>query len=310
MLTEKLPDLALPVNAGVAAQLEYMITQHRLPHAIVIEGAVEEKNVRLATLLAQAWLCRCESVLGGECRVCRILGSGGKHSDFEIITAQNASGAIPVDEIRALHGKAGRTPNEADGMAFLLQNGDKMQRQAQNAFLKLFEEPPDGVLFMLTCRSCMKLLETIRSRACIIHVEWSDEGVQGEGEDAQDELERFAREFAVSLLSKNDMDCVVLTGRFSQTNPSKSAAARREFIELLGLLREIFRQALLISVGAGSVLRPADEAAGRLAAVLAPERLQSMIEQLDPLERAAVNNATLSLVATAACVKLRSAAGL
>ncbi len=35
---------------------------------------------------------------------------------------------------------------------------------AQNALLKLFEEPPAGVLFLLTCDNRSKLLETVQSR--------------------------------------------------------------------------------------------------------------------------------------------------
>lgn len=315
-LAQRLPDLALPVNAVTASMLERMISGRRIPHAIVIEGDDKTKNTRLATIIAQAWLCACEQPLGGECRPCLTLGTGGGHADFEIVSAVSASGAIPVDEIRALHLKAGRAPTEADGMAFLLENGDLMQRQAQNAFLKLFEEPPDGVLMMLTCRSRMKLLETIRSRACILRVEWSEtqeetvDEAEKERRSAQAELESFAERFALALIAKDDADALILSARFSPSAPAQNAAARRDFIELTGLLAELLRKAMLLAAGAGSVLKAPCEAAQRLSSNVPPERLQMMLDILPELERAATNNAAMSLVTAAACVKLRTAAGL
>lgn len=47
--------------------------------------------------------------------------------------------------------------------------------QAQNAFLKVFEEPPQNVIFVLTCKSATSLLETIRSRARVLSLYPADE---------------------------------------------------------------------------------------------------------------------------------------
>lgn len=308
MLSRHLPDLALPVNAVAAEQLQRMITDRRIPHALVIEGSDPEKNSALARLLAQAWLCSCETPLSGECRVCQVFDGGGQHCDYEIVRSSSASGAIPIDEIRALKEKAIRLPTEADGMVFLLEKGDCMFSQAQNAFLKLFEEPPDGVLFLMTCQTRMKLLETIRSRAFILHVEWSEEQDSPQRQQ-QSELEAFAEKFASSLAAPADTDCLILTGRYCPDKQGKGGELRRELIELFGLLREIFRQALILSSGAGSIIESPSEAAKLLASKVSCERLQEMTAQLASLEQAAANNAALSLVATAACVRLRTAAG-
>ena len=55
-------------------------------------------------------------------------------------------------------------PNEASRKVYILCETQYMTAWAQNALLKLLEEPPAGVLFVLTCDNRFKLLETVRSR--------------------------------------------------------------------------------------------------------------------------------------------------
>src|SRR3989344_3160264 len=47
---------------------------------------------------------------------------------------------------------------------FIVERSDEMTREAQNAFLKLLEEPPSGAFFILNAESEEPLLETLRSR--------------------------------------------------------------------------------------------------------------------------------------------------
>ena len=67
---------------------------------------------------------------------------------------------ITVDQIRALAVDAAVLPNEADGKVYIFPEADTMNIAAQNAFLKLLEEPPRGVMFLLCAESREKLLET------------------------------------------------------------------------------------------------------------------------------------------------------
>jgi len=96
MLESFLPELALPENSQLLGQLESMITERRLPHAIIIEGADGELNGRLARLCARAFLCSCERPLEGECRVCRLMATYGAHADIVKVEGSGKTGAIPV----------------------------------------------------------------------------------------------------------------------------------------------------------------------------------------------------------------------
>ena len=56
------------------------------------------------------------------------------------------------------------TSLSAEGRAVLLYHAEKMNGESANALLKVMEEPPEGVLFLLTAQSLAGVLPTIRSR--------------------------------------------------------------------------------------------------------------------------------------------------
>ena len=55
-------------------------------------------------------------------------------------------------------------PNEAARKVYIIEDADMMNVQAQNAALKLLEEPPAGVMFILCAENAQLLLPTVRSR--------------------------------------------------------------------------------------------------------------------------------------------------
>ena len=71
---------------------------------------------------------------------------------------------IGVPEIRRIKEDAYIAPDVLDVKVYIIRNADSMTPQAQNALLKLFEEPPKNVYFILTCVSVSGLLPTVRSR--------------------------------------------------------------------------------------------------------------------------------------------------
>ncbi|MBE6760466.1 MAG: hypothetical protein E7554_10370 [Ruminococcaceae bacterium] len=302
MLESFLPELALPENSQLLGQLESMITERRLPHAIIIEGADGELNGRLARLCARAFLCSCERPLEGECRVCRLMATYGAHADIVKVEGSGKTGAIPVDTIRDLNEQARRIPADADGQVYLLEDCDNMQPPAQNAFLKLFEEPPPRVMFVVTCRSAMNLLETIRSRACLLRASWPGAAPD---EDAVRAAELAGR-FAVALVSASEADALMLTGTFSRP-AAKNPQVRKELAALLSAMRSLLRDALVIGAGAPSDTENGPAAV--IAGTLPPERVAAMLDELPALEQALRTNAPIPLFTTAMCVRLRRAAG-
>lgn len=302
MLEKFLPELSSSECAPLKEQLEQMIAARRLPHAIIIEGEDESLNASLARLIARARLCTCDEPLSGECETCRIV-STGTHPDIVEVEGSGKTGAISVDTVRQLHTYGSLSPEIADGIVYLLENGDLMLKPAQNAFLKLFEEPPENITFIITAASAAKLLETIRSRAFLLRATWPQKP-----EDSSDELRQQAEQLALSLLSGTEADTMLCTARYSRTGKD-GAAARRELTLVLGELRAIIRQAMIINAGAPQVLSQISPAAERLAVNLPPARLEQLMVELPTIERSIKNNASMALVTSAMCVRLRKAVG-
>lgn len=77
-------------------------------------------------------------------------------------------GTIRVDDIRSLHTL---TQGKATARQFvIIDDADRMTPAAQNAFLKLLEEPPHALHLVLTSHRPQRLLATIRSRVQTVHI--------------------------------------------------------------------------------------------------------------------------------------------
>ena len=128
----------------------------------------------------------------GQCRACR-KAEAGIHPD--IIRVQRPlddkgrpKKEIPVDTVRRMAADAPVLPNESPRKVYLIEDADSMNTAAQNAALKLLEEPPAGVYFLLSVVNPALLLPTVRSRCAV----WSR---QDEGETLDPELGKLAGQF-------------------------------------------------------------------------------------------------------------------
>lgn len=144
----------------------------KLSHAYIIASPSEAERNAAALRLAAAMLC--ES--GGErpcgaCRHCRKV-KAGIHPDVSMIELEeNDRGQkkreIPVGRIRAVVSDAQVMPNEAVVKVYIITDADAMNIPAQNAMLKLLEEPPKSASFILCSKNPANLLPTVRSR-CVL----------------------------------------------------------------------------------------------------------------------------------------------
>lgn len=148
-------------NTRVLNMLDSMIKNNRIPHAILIEGEAGLGKKTLADYIAKACLCKNTPAPCLNCKTCHLI-EVGSHPDFQIIEPDGNQ--IKVEQIRELRVEAFLTPMAADGRVFIIDFAHTMNDFAQNALLKVLEEPPQGVTFILLAKSAKMLLETIRSR--------------------------------------------------------------------------------------------------------------------------------------------------
>lgn len=155
-------------NSATLDILLNMLEKGKLPHAIMLEGDDGLGKHTLALALSKAILCDNSAEGCENCRSCTLF-SAGTHPDFSIIS-QNGNNLIKVDDIRALRKKAFERPDRGEKKVYLVENAHCMNRDAQNAFLKILEEPPEYVVFILLAVSSAAFLDTVISRCTVFRL--------------------------------------------------------------------------------------------------------------------------------------------
>lgn len=140
----------------------------RLSHAYIVSAPTQDDCLRHARRIAAAAVCSSSVRPCGQCRNCR-KADAGIHPDIRLVTRLVDDKGVEkknilVDQMRELAMDAVVLPNEAEGKAYIIRDADSMNDNAQNAALKLFEEPPRGVVFILCVTNPAALLPTVRSR--------------------------------------------------------------------------------------------------------------------------------------------------
>lgn len=102
------------------------------------------------------------------CEDARIIAQSSNISQEHRMKAKAKTDTISIDDIRALQM---RLHDVAAGRyrCCLIRSAERMQPEAVNALLKILEEPPPGVTFLLTTQSLSSLLPTLTSRARTVH---------------------------------------------------------------------------------------------------------------------------------------------
>lgn len=146
-------------NQTLKQDLKAALTAGRLAHSILLVGEAGCGAGFAARCLAADYLYprggpHAEAVLRGE--------------DSECITVrgEGASGQIKVERIRAAREAIQHSALSADaaGRVMFIYGAQNLNGSSANAMLKIIEEPPEGVLFLLTATSTAAVLPTIRSR--------------------------------------------------------------------------------------------------------------------------------------------------
>lgn len=156
-------------NPQVTDTLVSLISGGRLPNTMVIEGEKGTGKKVLAKYIASAIVCSQDQKPCGQCNNCK-KAMKMIHPDIKIIGNDSKQKTITVDAIRQIRTDANIVPNDAQNKVYIIADSQNMNREAQNALLKLIEEPPAFAYFILTVNSRGMLLETVISRAFILRL--------------------------------------------------------------------------------------------------------------------------------------------
>lgn len=202
-------------------------TAATFPSAVSIDGDAGIGKRTAARSMAQALLCSSAEGPCGVCGPCRRF-LAGSHPDFQLFNPEEKD--IKVDDVRELRTRSFIKPSEAPHKVFVICGADRMNPPAQNALLKVLEEPTSSV-FILLCRNRESLLQTVRSRCIHFRMEPLDDEAlrtalrERMPEAPADKLEAAVRDCGGSLGKALDL---------LQNGPTKAQEAARTFADALG----------------------------------------------------------------------------
>ena len=144
-------------NEAMKQHLQAALAGGKLAHSLLLCGEKGCGAGFAARCLAADYLYpqggpAAEAVLAGQAPEClEVRGEG-------------ASGQIRIERIRQVREEVFHSALSAQGRVVLLYGAQNLNSASANALLKVLEEPPEGVLFLLTASSPAAVLATIRSR--------------------------------------------------------------------------------------------------------------------------------------------------
>ena len=146
----------------VTDTLKHQVATGRLSHAYLFTGTRGTGKTSCAKILARA--VNCEHPVDGnpcnQCPSCLGIENGSILDVLELDAASNNG----VDQVRALRDEAVYTPAAVRKRVYIVDEVHMLSTAAFNALLKILEEPPEHLMFILATTELHKVPATIKSR--------------------------------------------------------------------------------------------------------------------------------------------------
>lgn len=153
-------------NTEVKKYLSNSIEQNNILHSYLFLGTEGIGKLLIAKSFSKKILCQEEkNDIKCNCKSC-LCFDGNNHPDFTIINEEGES--IKIEQIRDITEKVIEKPIISSKKVYIINDCDKMTKEAQNCLLKTLEEPPEFVVLILISSNENLILNTIKSRCMSI----------------------------------------------------------------------------------------------------------------------------------------------
>ena len=149
-------------QSHITETLKRQVQEGRLSHAYLFTGTRGTGKTSCAKILARA--VNCQHPVDGnpcnECPACKGIEDGSVMEVLELDAASNNG----VDQVRALRDEAIYSPAAVAKRVYIVDEVHMLSTPAFNALLKILEEPPEHLMFILATTELHKVPATIKSR--------------------------------------------------------------------------------------------------------------------------------------------------
>lgn len=168
-------------NREAKEYLKNSIKEGNILHSYLFLGTDGIGKKMIAKEFAKNILCNNTEEEICTCKSCTYFLSDN-HPDFFLINDEGAT--IKIDQIRQITEKVIEKPIISDKKVYIINNAEKMTKEAQNCLLKTLEEPPEYVVIILISSNENVILNTIKSRCMMLKFK----------DISEDDLRKFATE--------------------------------------------------------------------------------------------------------------------
>lgn len=144
------------------------VQQDKLSNSYILCG---EKGMGKKTLMRQILkfiVCDTHNACG-KCPSCLSLNTGA-HPDVIYLEREASKASLGVNSVRDIMNEIYVKPAMSDHKIVIVPEAHLLTPEAQNAMLKVIEEPPDKVSFFLLCDSTAPILQTVLSRSVMVRL--------------------------------------------------------------------------------------------------------------------------------------------
>ena len=185
-----MPLAIYPWQEALSRDLE--IFRHRMPSGIIVSGPRDIGTFELVLAFTKSLMCENPAEDGtpcGKCPGCR-LAEAGTHPDIRFLLSEEEAARhdLPIPEsagkklsdeisiaaVRELWDYVALKPHRSPRRVILISPADRIRPDAASVLLKMVEEPPPDLSFIMIAEDLDAILPTLRSRCVLLHARKPD----------------------------------------------------------------------------------------------------------------------------------------